>query len=113
MKPALTAEEWAGDGAARYEMRGIAIVDDGGATTVDMGTSALSFVGKERHALAALALYRQPFGFTREDVKWLDAVIRTNQTSYQYVASRDPAVSLRGRVEDLLPPEASNAVSQG
>ena len=52
IKPALTAEEWE---SSRYRTWA------GASTAGDY----------ERHALAALALYGQPFGFTWEDVALL------------------------------------------
>lgn len=47
-----------------------------------------------RHALAALALHGQPFGFTRKDVALLRAANHANVLN-----------SLIARIEALLPPE--------
>ena len=60
-------------------------------------------VGRERHAVAALALHDQPYGFTGDDV---DAI----RTAAQY----DPGMgqlsmrleSLADKIEALLPPRA-------
>lgn len=48
-----------------------------------------------RHAIAALALHGQPFGFTRADLEWLDGCGLAD----------DGYASLRERIADLLPPE--------
>ena len=47
-----------------------------------------------RHALAALSLYKQPFGFTREDVEHLRGGFHAHDFT-----------SLADRIEALLPPE--------
>lgn len=111
LKPALTPEEWKGDGYACHEIHPgrLSVVDDGGATTFDMGESCLSLVGRHRHAAAALCLHGQPFGFTREDV----SVLRQLPTFVRGLGlGPDPdgvAAYLPGladRIEALLPPEA-------
>ena len=60
---ALTAKEW-------REVLGPNAVF--GADLADRGSAALGDYcrrfGEDRHAVAALALYGQPFGFTRDDV---------------------------------------------
>ena len=86
IKPALTAEEWAEMAAppiifGKYANRGenlLAWAEDD--THLD------------RHQLAAVALYGQPFGFTWDDV---DRLRTTN----------DPVLrSLADRIAALLPP---------
>lgn len=73
IKPALTKEEWA---SGTHEIgHGITIVDDGGATTLELSENkSLSFVREHRHAVAGLALFGQPFGVTINDAKLLGEV---------------------------------------
>jgi len=58
------------------------------------------------HALAALALQGQPFGFTQEDVKWLRgyAEFRIGD-DFLLDTERDHLTDLAARIEALLPPE--------
>lgn len=53
---------------------------------------------KDCHALAALALYRQPFGFTRGDVRMLRNAGER--------AKHFPMLYLADRIAALLPPES-------
>lgn len=105
IKPALTPEEWAShysdgnlgeDGveeALLYASRKIA--------------ECIDSIGPNRHALAALALHGQPFGFGRYDVVMLrDAAAhfagsRNTAAGLQHLAM----TSLAARIEALLPPE--------
>lgn len=59
--------------------------------------------GSGRHALAALALHGQPFGFTREDVAALWFVIQEREGLVG--APQHTLRSLAERIEALLPPE--------
>lgn len=75
--PALTPEEWAHpdmyverDGFYVYAPRGI-IGPVVGATDSSGGVG----LGQIQHAVAALCLYGQPFGFTQEDVALLRAAV--------------------------------------
>lgn len=85
IKPALTAEEWEPIVQRRR----------------DFGIPEII------HRNAAIALYGQPFGFTREDVKLVRDVEAVNDSdmyalSDEYLARyRD----LADRIEALLPPE--------
>ena len=72
------------------------------------------------HALAALCLYQQPFGFSQEDVKALRAVLDTNPTddsaddgevvehwaTWELRAALDRCESLLSRIASLLPPQS-------
>lgn len=113
MKPALTAEEWAPVGMkCRIEpmgndhKRGWYVID---------GVAIFEYI--EQHALAALALYNQPYGFTQEDVKALRAG-RTIQEDNSYSGNRydedkwaaisgflERFDSLADRIEALLRPK--------
>ena len=56
------------------------------------------------HALAALCLHEQPFGFTREDVELLQSLDHSYLASYiDY--KEDGYANLASRIEALLPPE--------
>ena len=80
-----------------------AALNDGG----DLRVSATSDSGwhltpQDRHALAALCLHKQPFGFTSDDVVALQdlAAFVVNDSEY-----RKQALSLAARIAALLPPE--------
>ena len=67
IKPALTAEAWRRKEVPHGKAR--VAVSPNGYIEVDLGTDAWACVEEDQyHALAALALYGQSFGFTREDV---------------------------------------------
>ena len=89
-KPALSAEEWAALGPARDDcnvnVRGVRWPN-----VSDVDPARFS-----RHAIAALALHEQPFGFTRADVEFLNTVLEDPFT--------DEAQSLIARIAALLPP---------
>lgn len=57
-----------------------------------------------RHALAALALQDQPFGFTREDVRVLRAIAEVIAPDYPADPDADLS-SIADRIAALLPPE--------
>lgn len=96
MNPALTPEEWAGPfPVERHDwLAGVKSRGDGSLrlylavkwTPMDEADSL--------HALAALALHGQPFGFTWEDVDWLESLEGCGLH----------VVSLRDRIAALLPP---------
>lgn len=116
--PALTAQEWR-DGYIGIDVE------------VHLKTPGLSTVGprvhvevkgyplggsmgdvRDLHALAALCLYGQPFGFTREDVRVLERVSRNllsnpefdPQTGNPYHAKGYHLASIASRIAALLPP---------
>jgi hypothetical protein len=80
VRPALTPEEWSGRGFNRpgveftaherdgTPFRGVAygMSASGGAESMEVSDTV--WHGDARHALAALALHGQPFGFTWDDV---------------------------------------------
>jgi hypothetical protein len=132
-EPALTAEEWNTGRLASVSASDIIVHDDGDGLEIvvypdeaardsrqglsskhkikDWDTSA-------RHGLAALALYGQTFGFTREDVKACrsaaaryaalarDAASTGSEVqrgAFQVISAQ--SASLADRIEALLPPE--------
>lgn len=111
VKPALTEQEWASTTVERGhiliesygECLDIESDDQDSPGAFGIGTSDT----EARHALAALCLHGQPFGFTREDVVRL----RSNATAFAGNGHRglDQAArhftNLADRIEALLPPE--------
>lgn len=91
IKPAMTPEQW--KQARRYP------------PGVVYGFSGEDEGVMDRHRMAALCLYGQPFGFTREDVAQL------HDWAYgceEYGDRRSVPIlrSLAARIAALLPPEA-------
>lgn len=111
VKPALTAEEWADFESYGVELSegsdGVLVqsVSSRGRLDIEPAEGTIATVDNEdgsRHALAALCLHGQPFGFTREDVELLRAVA----DAIQYDPTEDRVLrSLAKRIEALLPPE--------
>lgn len=95
IKPALTPDEWAG--RAIQSGRGRARIADGGALEAEGELDA-----SRRHALAALALHGQPFGFTWKDVD----LIRSTVLADDFHSPDDWFVlqRLADRIAALLPP---------
>jgi len=114
IKPALTREEWARKGVnrswgfvqAEIEYAGTVRPDgeeaDDDAVWVIGADESIYFDGDDRHALAALCLHGQPFGFTWEDVDLLqEAAIKGRSVT----DGPDPDFwGLADRIEALLPP---------
>lgn len=103
VRPALTVAEWA-DGAHEIHA-GIVVMDDGGATTIELPDNrALSIVGSHRHAVAALCLHKQPFGFTVEDVALLsEAAGRIEGEDHAQGPLAEALMVLGERIAALLP----------
>lgn len=88
IKPALTAEEWAGAS---------------GKIGVSTQLATIMFASGRNHALAAACLHEQPFGFTREDVIVLRAA--QDRINFEAIDRGIPSVKdLADRIEALLPP---------
>lgn len=115
VKPALTPEEWGPNPTINPVFRGWASAEDSGsfalhgrvlrvtASDKRTGRAITLNVTDERHALAALALHGQPFGFTREDV----GRIRNAADFYRmqgYTNQPYDLFALAARIEALLPP---------
>jgi len=98
IKAALTPEEWA------TEIR-CAAAPDFGEWEVGIANVAAYETQRPLHAIAAACLHNQPFGFTREDVRWLRGILKaTGDTEGRgwYMAD-----SIADRIEALLPPVAT------
>ena len=99
--PALTPEEWAilaklsDEGNQQFRLR-----DD------SVEIYRIPLIREEsRHAVAALCLHGQPFGFTREDVKLLGEVGQNEWLQPDDMWER--VRSLSARISALLPPEGT------
>ena len=119
IKPALTAEEWAtpvnkygqrhffdwSDGTtATWMADGSLFVNSNGAVY----DSEAQEVRESRHAVAALCLYGQPFGFTREDVALVLDCIGMEFDRATVTEARDLTQRLNhlaNRIAALLPPK--------
>lgn len=102
MKPALTAKDWADkmfEATLAPTCEATVIVRD---VDVFIGSAdGACFRGADRHALAAIALYDQPYGFTREDVNFVHYLADLTHDE----TNRKGAQELADRIEALLPPE--------
>ena len=119
IKAALTTEEW---GRKHHKIQcydswdedivkaGVGEIAAGGGylhlTSHQHGAFADFTAGADRHALAALCLHDQPFGFTREYVDTLRKVIREASVYEVGDDEKDDMRSIADRIEALLPPEA-------
>lgn len=112
IEPALTAEEW-GHPEHRVERNGDWIYEPPILTCPVVGSlNSGVALGDIRHAAAALCLYGQPFGFTREDIKVIrdaarDLTTGIEDASQVRFAERHAAElnEIADRLESLLPPE--------
>lgn len=98
IKPALAPQEWAKELAvpASATGRGLQMADDGKTVVVEPAR------WERAHAVAALCLYGQPFGFTHDDVRLLrNAAAEWAMVSPPAIA----ALNLADRIAALLPPE--------
>ncbi len=106
MKPALTPDEWAG-GETAWPIVALQTTKDGPVRVWDGITEAESesveVPDKYRHALAALCLHDQLFGFTREDVEWLRLMV-LDMKDLRAPANARKSADLADRIEALLPP---------
>lgn len=114
IRPALSAGEWSDalrDGA--YDVDDSLHVMDftGGARSeldLRMPGGETEIRDKPRHALAALALYDQPFGFTREMVRALNEMLSLAEYGCEESPLMELAEEAVKRIEALLPPHAAS-----
>jgi hypothetical protein len=105
IKPALTAEKWETFGNVE---RSIGIVPVG--PDANAGFYAIDgwpMYNVTHHALAAIALYRQPFGFTREELELMQFLAKANN-GWDVEWGGDMctrAKSIAQKIAALLPPE--------
>lgn len=96
IQPALTEAEWDAKGVDRIDLW--ASVSDEILVTRTPGDRSTLAADADRHALAALALYGQPFGFTHYDVRLL-------RHAAEYAKPSHPELfGLADRIAALLPP---------
>lgn len=101
IRPALTPEEWAaGEKVDRFDRWDERFVsgDDNAVTACDEVNCVHIRTPKLRHALAALALHGQPFGFTHADV----ALVRDCVGMEWGLATREQARETERRLLDLV-----------
>ena len=108
LRPALSEEEWiqyAGD---------LSITAEWAADKRPYGPDRRYTIERKRHAVAAIALYDQPFGFTHED-----AMIVGNQAHFYehrgFVGDAEIGAKLRlleAKITALLPPESAEEVME-
>ena len=120
MKPALTAEEWerhqqpattdlSGDAT---EGRWSEIEEANASQAVYMLEGGLYYRPGAIHGVAARLLDKQPFGFTREDVEWVEQAAWDTTTNLSLIASkpcfllndRRPLLRMRQHRRDPLLP---------
>lgn len=104
---ALTAAQWQGVTLPSGEI--VRSIEGAGATdesiNVGDGFDAVAFSGRQRHALAALALYGQPFGFTEVDVMALLTIsVRESVMRELSPIERQQLDAVALRIAALLPP---------
>lgn len=95
IKPAMTPEEW----AAHSDEGPVDGYIDWDAGVVDVNNHYVQEPERFRHALAALALHGQPFGFTWADV---DLLMRVSDSDDFWGDRRYD--DLADRIASLLPP---------
>lgn len=112
--PALTPEEWESTGFQQGDNADVELDVRNGMLFVEARRVAADGTDEycpavfraRRHALAALALHGQPFGFTREDIELLRAAVILER--WEAVPDADEMEKLRAlaaRIAALLPPE--------
>jgi hypothetical protein len=100
IEPALTAEEW------RLAKDDRNIVGDPSEEALDLGGGRFKHL--DGHALAAINLYGQPFGFTHEDVDAIRTALMEQHfdlTDDQYTTDATRQFHrVLAKIEALLPP---------
>ncbi|MGE0161357.1 MAG: hypothetical protein AB7T31_18325 [Gemmatimonadales bacterium] len=110
VKSALTPEEWAP--VLRNDLHRVELAREIMRCTLANERCPVPAEGEVTHALAALCLHGQPFGFTREDVRLLRQSARDERAGVTADNRPHPDVataydSLADRIEALLPPEGA------
>lgn len=112
VRPALTPDEWRAGKAYRDRDENYALkIGHGFAVEVEFSDdeefqyAEVGIGGDAGHALAALALHNQPYGFTWEDVDMLRAM--PDGTGYASVDDPERFASVIDRIAALLPPRES------
>jgi len=112
IRPALTVDEWEqrarfnADGDARFVLVGRGFDGYAGhAHLRDADEVPIAYEG-DFHALAALALYGQPFGFTEGDVNLLRLAAQMEEECFGDERGARHFTSIADRIAALLPPHA-------
>lgn len=104
--PALTPEEWIQYGDD------LQIMADWAADKRPFGPARRFTLEDKRHAVAAIALHNQPFGFTHDDEALLEEMARFYEHR-AFAGDADTAAGIRRllrRISALLPPKAAEEV---
>lgn len=106
IQPALTPEEWA-DRTAPLGDLGMTATFGRAAVVVGVGSSIVTTVANEgRHALAALCLHGQPYGFTWDDVRAIRKYCGSGiSREPEPVPGAEAVWEIADRIAALLPPE--------
>jgi hypothetical protein len=105
IKPAMTAEEWEAGLVKRPTCPQLIRNDDSPGVFVWYDQGVL-IEPPDTYALAAMCLYKQPFGFTRQDVEEIrDAARNLEEEFNSPPGSIKELRSIADRIEALLPPE--------
>jgi len=106
MQPALSAEEW-----IQYA-DDLTIMADWAADKRPFGPNRRVTFEEKRHAVAAMALHKQPFGFTHDDEALLEELLRFYE--HRAFAGDSEIVArirrLLQKISALLPPRAAEKV---
>jgi hypothetical protein len=107
-RPAMTPEEWEREEVSRTESGGVSQIEfhaylDPGLTVSNDNPEMVNVPFKVQHAVAAMALHRQPFGFTRYDVQMLRE-IATHRDVQDQSDWLEALTSIADRIQALLPP---------
>ena len=105
-RSALSAEEW-----IQYA-DDMAIMADWAADKRPFGPQRRFSFQEKRHAVAAMALHNQPFGFTHDEEAMLEAQARFHEHR-GFAGDLEIAAKLRrlqGKISALLPPRAAEEV---
>lgn len=110
VRPALSPQEWSRNEVFSYGRRGPRIAADEDSIEFDDGIDpqhGASF-RERRHAVGALALHGQPFGFTWADVDAIRREVSLIRSETSPRMQDDPATARQSTIADriaaLLPP---------
>lgn len=106
IRPALSAAEWIQYGDD------LAIMADWAADKRPYGPDRRFSMDEKRHAVAAMALHKQVFGFTQEEASLVEAQARFYEHR-AFAGDTEAAAKLRllaRKISALLPPRAAEEV---
>jgi hypothetical protein len=105
VKPALTPEEWSAKEYYRENSDQVKLCGKYLSVNNDESETCSLHDSEARHALAALALHEQPFGFTWDDLMVLYEAVRAAERAAPYGNElADQLRPIRDKIAALLPP---------